>query len=97
MLVFVDGGGVIKNSVTLMKLQRARGTGATVGKRSELMYPVDSRAKSFTSAMIAFIMETLLQLAYKGIKRDTVVRFKKRQDCLSHNFIYQPFLIIFAH
>ncbi|WAH52911.1 hypothetical protein LMA04_02315 [Pseudescherichia vulneris] len=88
---------MIKNSVTLMELQRARGSGAAVGKRSELMYPVDSRAKSFTPAMIAFIMETLLQLAQQGIKRDTVVRFQERHYSLSHNFIYQPFLIIFAH
>jgi len=97
MLVLIDGGGVIKNSVTLMELQRARGSGAAVGKRFELMYPIDSRAKSFTSAMIAFIMETLLQLANEGIERDTVVRFQEGHDGLSHNFIYQPFLIIFAH
>ncbi|WP_312267859.1 hypothetical protein [Pseudescherichia sp.] len=88
---------MIKNSVTLMELQRARGSGAAVGKRFELMYPIDSRAKSFTPAMIAFIMETLLQLAYEGVERDTVVSLKKRHNGLSHNFIYQPFLIIFAH
>jgi len=61
------------------------------------MYPIDGRTKSFTSAMVIFIMETLLQLTEKGIERDVVISLKKRHYGFPHHFIYQPFLIIFAH
>jgi len=61
------------------------------------MYTVDGRTESFTSAMVIFIMQTLLQLTEERFERDVVISLKKRHDSFTHHFIYQPFLIIFAH
>ncbi|GAL58118.1 hypothetical protein EV102420_09_01500 [Pseudescherichia vulneris NBRC 102420] len=61
------------------------------------MYTVDGRTESFTSAMVIFIMQTLLQLTEERFERDVVISLKKRHDGFTHHFIYQPFLIIFAH